>query len=303
MKLNTSIGRERKGIWTTIKKDYGAWLLGLPALLCIIITVWNPIAQGIVRSFFRLQGYTPVEFVGLDNYRLVVGDAFFLSAVKNTFLYIFWSLILTYLPPVFLAFAINELRYFKGAFKFITYLPGMVSAIATAVIWTMLFRPGENGVANAILAHFHISPQSWFEDTRLTIPMIIVASSWQGLGGAVLMYFSSLQTVNAELYESAIMDGAGVLRRIWNITIPQVRNMILLMFVQQIISVSQMMIQPLTMTDGGPMNRSLTLCLQSYYYAFRDMNIDRSLALGVITAILLAVITSFYHIMDKKFGE
>lgn len=284
-------------------KDYGGWIWAIPSLIVIALCTFYPIIQGIIYSFFDLQGYTPVEFVGLENYRVVVGDPLFFKALENTFEYLFWSLVLTYLPPVAMAFMINELRHGKGTFKFLTYLPAMVSTVATAIIWTVLFKPGPNGIANAFLAKFGIEPLLWFEDTRMVIPMIIVSCSWQGLGGAVLMYFATLQTVNGELYEAAIIDGAGVFKRIVNITIPQVKNIILLLFVQQIISVFGIFTQPLTMTGGGPMNESITLLLKSYQYAFNEMNLERALAIGVITSLILIVVTCFYHILDKKFSE
>lgn len=284
-------------------KNYGGWIFALPSLIVIALCTFYPLIQGVIYSFFDLQGYTPIKFVGFENYRVVIDDPIFFKAIENTFEYLFWSLLLTYLPPVVMAFMINELRHGKGTFKFVTYLPAMVSTVATALIWTSLFRPGENGIINSVLIRLGLKPLLWFEDTKMVIPMIIISCSWQGLGGAVLMYFSSLQTVNDELYEAAIIDGAGIFKRIIHITIPQVKNIALLLFVQQIISVFQIFTQPLTMTGGGPMNESVTLALKSYQYAFTEMNLERSLALGVITGLILFVITSFYHIASNKIED
>ncbi len=295
--------QKKSDILFGILKDYSPWLLGLPAILCILICSWQPMIRGIIMSFCDLTGYEVTGFAGLDNYKAVIGDYLFVKCLINTFEYLLWSLVIGFIPPVAVAFMVNELTHGKRVFRFITYLPSLVSIVAIAIIWTTIFRPGQNGVANAILNELGLPMSNWFEDVKLTIPMIIVSSTWQGMGSTALMFFASLQSVNSELYEAALIDGAGICRRIWNVTLPQIRGMILLMFVQQIIAVFQIMVQPLKMTGGGPMNESITLCLQSYYYAFRDFQIEKSLAMGVITALILLVLTGFYHILNKKMSD
>ncbi|MBE7044434.1 MAG: sugar ABC transporter permease [Ruminococcaceae bacterium] len=301
--MKTTITPQKKLVRSRIINEYVPWILGLPAILCILICSWQPLIRGIVLSFFDLTGYDVTGFAGLDNYKAVLGDHLFVKCLVNTFEYLIWSLIIGFIPPIAVAFMINELMHGKRVFRFITYLPSLVSIVAIAIIWTTVFRPGENGTANALLVKLGLPMSKWFEDVRITIPMLIFASTWQGMGSTALMFFASLQSVNGELYEAALIDGAGICRRIWHVTLPQIRGMVLLMFVQQIIAVFQIMVQPMKMTSGGPMNESITLCLQSYYYAFRDFQIEKSLALGVITGLILLVLTGFYHVMNKKLSD
>ena len=301
--MKTTITPQKKLVRSRIINEYVPWILGLPAILCILICSWQPLIRGIVLSFFDLTGYDVTGFAGLDNYKAVLGDHLFVKCLVNTFEYLIWSLIIGFIPPIAVAFMINELMHGKRVFRFITYLPSLVSIVAIAIIWTTVFRPGENGTANALLVKLGLPMSKWFEDVRITIPMLIFASTWQGMGSTALMFFASLQSVNGELYEAALIDGAGICRRIWHVTLPRIRGMVLLMFVQQIIAVFQIMVQPMKMTSGGPMNESITLCLQSYYYAFRDFQIEKSLALGVITGLILLVLTGFYHVMNKKLSD
>lgn len=301
--MKTQVTKKKSDLFLKVVKEYSPWILGLPAILCILICSWQPMIRGIILSFCDLTGYEATGFVGLENYKAVLGDYLFVKCLVNTFEYLFWSLIIGFIPPIAIAFMINELICGKKVFRFITYLPSLVSIVAISLIWTTVFRPGQNGVANAILGRFGLPMMGWFEDSKLTIPLIILSSTWQGMGSTALMFFASLQSVNGELYEAALIDGAGICRRIWHVTLPQIRGMILLMFVQQIIAVFQIMVQPLKMTGGGPVNESMTLCLQSYYYAFRDFQIEKSLAMGVITALILLVLTGFYHILNKKLSD
>ncbi|MEG1441988.1 MAG: sugar ABC transporter permease, partial [Oscillospiraceae bacterium] len=175
-----------------------------------------------------------------------------------------------------------------------------VPAVATALIWYFLFLPGDAGLVNLILGKIGIPPLSWLQDKNLSIPTIIFTMSWKGFGASALIYLAALQGVSHELYEAATIDGAGIPRKIWSITLPQVSGIILLMFVRQIVGVFQVMMEPMIMTDGGPNNASLSLNLHTYLSAFRYYQIDKALALSVITFLILIVMTVFYFIVKKK---
>ncbi len=250
--MKTQVMAKKSNIFSKLSRDYLPWLLGVPALLCILICSWQPLIRGILLSFCNMTGYEVTGFAGLANYKAVLDDYLFFKCLENTFEYLIWSLVIGYIPPIAIAFMINELMHGKKTFRFITYLPSLVSIVAVSIVWTTIFRPGESGTANAILSALGLPMSRWFEDVKLVIPMIQISGMWQGMGSTALMYFASLQAVNGELYEAALIDGAGVCRRIWHVTLPQIRGMVLLMFVQQIIVVFQVMVQPLKMTGGGP---------------------------------------------------
>lgn len=283
-----------------IKINTAAWLLLIPSLITFIIIVWMPLISGIVLSFFETKGYDAVKFVGLKNFIDVVQDSEFKSTLFNTFSYTFWSLLIGFLVPIFVAIILNEMVNFKAFFKFSVYFPTMVPGIACALLWYFMFDPGKGGLLNSILIQLGLPQSSWLQNPQLTIPLIVITMTWKGFGGTALIYLASLQGINQELYEAAIIDGANLVQRIRYITLPQIANIILLMLIMQIIGVFQVMAEPLTMTDGGPNNASTSLMLQSYFYAFRYFRADKSMALGVITFIILAILTVIYQVFSKK---
>lgn len=172
--------------------------------------------------------------------------------------------------------------------------------VAAALIWYFLFQPGAGGVLNRIIGYFNIPNQVWLQDPNMTIPLIIFTMTWKNLGATMLIYLAALQSINDDLFEAATLDGAGVVKKLWNITVPHLFPMAILMLVRQIVGVFQVMAEPMLMTDGGPNNASLSLNLNMYYYAFRYLKPDKALALGTITFVILLVLTIFYFFIKNK---
>ena len=284
-------------------KNLTAWILLIPSVLLFYFFVWRPIGVGIVYSFFKLKNYIPVEFVGFDNYKAVLTDALFIKTLTNSAMYVLWSFVIGFLPPIFLAVMINEIVHMNSFLKASIYFPAICPAVAAALIWYFLYLPGEGGVLNMILAKFGLPAQQWLQNAKQTIPLIIVMMTWQGMGSSMLLYLASLQGVNQELYEAAKIDGASIPRRFMTVTMPAIFPIMLLAFVRQIIGVFQVMTEPMTMTDGGPNNASISLNLQSFKYAFKNFQPEKALALGVVTFIILMVVTCFYFKMQDKLSD
>ena len=292
---------KRKTILT--KADVIAWLLLTPMLLMLIYTKWTPVVKGIYTSFFNTRGFELDGFVGFENYKNVLNDTLFLQTLLNTVWYVVWSLIIGFLPPIVIAMLLNEVVHGKSAFKMLTYLPNMIPGLSVALIFTCVYSPNPGGLLNTVLSWMDIAPKEWLLDGALVIPLIVFSMTWNSYAGTALIYLTALQGVSQDLYEAAMIDGAGIWKRLFKITIPQIAPIILLMFVRQIIAVFQVMQQPLVMTDGGPMNASMSLNLSAYKMAFSYMQVDRALALGTISFIILVIITIFYFRMDKKLND
>lgn len=288
------------GLSARIKKGAVAWLVMLPALICLYFFVWRPVAVGMGLSLFKLQGYEPVAFVGLKNYIMVMKDTLFVKTLINTFMYVFWSLVIGYFVPVFVAIILNEVVHGQGFFKFMIYLPTIIPGIAVSMIWLYVYQADSAGLLNQFIAMFGIEPQVWLQNSNWTIMLIIVSCTWKGMGATMLMYLAALQGIDQQLYEAAKLDGAGFFKRLWKITLPRISPMMLLLFIQQVIGIFQIMVEPMTMTGGGPNNASLSLALTGYNYAFQLFKTEQSLAVGTITFAILIVITSIYFYVQKK---
>ncbi|MEG2670147.1 MAG: sugar ABC transporter permease, partial [Oscillospiraceae bacterium] len=205
---NKNIG-VNTGFKKVVYNNWKNWILLFPSVLLFYFFVWRPIATGIGLSFFRLENYHPVEFVGLHNYFDVMKDTLFIKTLWNTVGYVFWSLLIGYLPPIIIAILLNEVVHLKSLFKFSIYFPTIVPTVAAALIWYFMLMPGEGGIFNMFLGKLGLPPSQWLQDKNLTIPLIITSMTWRGCGATMIMYLATLQGVNQELYEAATIDGAG----------------------------------------------------------------------------------------------
>lgn len=286
-----------------IKRNISGWVLILPTFLFFVFLVWRPIIIGIMYSFFDLRGFEPVAFVGLENYRQVLSDSNFLSTLKNTVEYVIWSLIIGLPLPFVAAVMLNEALHGKQYFKISLYLPCVLPGMAAYLLWSMIYGENQAGLINSVLRLFGTEPMQFLSNKTLVIPLIIVMMSWKNFGGTMIMYLATLQGADQSLYEAARLDGAGFWQRIKAVTWPHCRGILLLLAVKQIIGIFGITEQPLVMTGGGPNGASLSLGLTNYYYAFKYGAMQKSLALGVITFVMLMGLTVVYFKIDKKINE
>ena len=293
----------KKKTKNVLGRNISGWTLLAPSVLLFVMLVWRPILVGIGYSFFKLQGFTPVEFTGLKNYADVISDTNFTQTFFNTVKYVFWSLIFGLPLPFIAAVLLNELVNFQGYFKFTLYLPAVIPGIAASLIFKMLYMDGSGGLLNMLRAAFGLSPMTWLSNKALVIPLIIISMTWSGFGSAMIVYLAQLQSINQELYEAARLDGAGFWGRIRHVLFPHMKGLLLLMAIKQIIGVFGVTEQPLAMTGGGPNGASMSLGLTNFFYAFKFGQNDKSLALGVITFCILLVLTFIYFGMDKRINE
>lgn len=283
-----------------IRKNISGWLLMLPSLVLFAFFVWEPILSSIRISLYSAQGITLNEFVGFKNYLRVFKHPDFLPALKNTFSYTFWSLIIGFLVPIILALFISEIRRGKGLFKVGIYLPNIVPGMAMVLMFSFIFKPGVNGILNVILGKFGLPPSAWLTNPKLTKPLIIISLTWKGAGATALLYIAGLQGIDPELYEAAIIDGAGIWKRIRYITLPCIYNLARTLLILQIISVFQILYEPLVMTNGGPNNASISIMQLMYRFAFEKYDYPKASAVAVIICIILSVLTVAYNKLNKK---
>ncbi len=281
-------------------RDAAAWLIMLPSLILFAFFIWEPLLQSIRLSLYEAQGTRLIQFIGLENYRLVLRHPDFWPAVRNTLKYCGWSLVIGFLIPVFLAVMIHESTRLKGLFRVSVYLPNMVPGLATVFLWRFLFRSGDAGALNLLMQRLGLPMQPWLASATLVIPVIVATMTWKSAGATTLIYLAGLQGINPELYEASIIDGAGVWGRIKNITIPNLYNLGRTLLILQIIAVFQILYEPMVMTNGGPNNASISLMQLVYRFAF-ETNYDyaKASALSVLISIALITLTLIYNRLNR----
>lgn len=285
------------------KRDTIGWLVMVPTLILFAFFVWEPLIENIRLSLHSAVGYEIKEFVGFENYIKVLKNPTFIKAFKNTFSYTAWSLIIGFVVPIILGIFISETVHLKGFFRTGVYFPNIVPGLATVWIWSYFFIPGKTGVLNILLSKIGIDAQAWLTNPKWTIPLIILTMTWKGAGSTALIYMANISGISPDLYEAATMDGASIWKRIRHITIPSIAGIGKTMLILQIISVFQIMYEPMVMTNGGPNGASVSLMMLMYQYAFRDFNFPAAAALSVMICIILVILSGLYMKLTKSSEE
>ena len=294
----------KKGFKQKLKKNLVAYLIMLPSLVLFALFVWIPIFKNFRLSFY--EDYSFQTFVEFDNFKAIFADEMFISALKNTFVYIFWSLIIGFLVPFIIGFLLSECFHAKGFFRICIYIPCMISGIAVVFLFKNIYGDESYSILNVILKAFGAEERLWRGDINLIIPLIVIAMTWRGAGGTALIYLSNFQQIDSTLYEAARMDGANPFQRFIRITIPQMKSTLLTLLILQIISVFQVFYEPMVIGDlgNGPMGQaSMSLMLLSYKYAFIDSELAMGAAVSVVLTIIILAFTVLYFVLTKKLNK
>lgn len=279
-----------------------AYLFLLPALLVFATFSWFPIVRGFVTSFQRIDLRTAPEWIGLENFRLVLSDPLFFVAWRNTLQFAGLGLLLGFLLPVVLAIAVNEMRHGRGYFRLAFYLPVILPPMVAVILWKWLYDPGP-GLANSALRLLGLAPQPWLQSPRTAMLSLVILSTWANAGGTMLLYLAALQGIPAHLYDAAEIDGANIWQRLRHITLPQLRIVMLILLILQIIGTMQVFTEPYVMTDGGPVNATLTVLMLLYRYAFRYGNFGAASALGLMLFAVLVCFSVLYLWLTRRMSQ
>ena len=294
--------KKKKNYKALVKKNLLAWLIMLPSLILFAFFVWTPLIKNVILSFF--SDYSFKDFVGFKNYQALFQDVSFIAALKNTFKYIFWSLLIGFLVPMIIGFLLSEVIHAKGFFRVCIYIPCMISGIAVVFLFKNVYGDETYSILNVILKAFGGTPRKWASDPNIIIPLIVIAMTWKGAGGTALIYLSNFQQIDSSLYEAARMDGAKPFQRFARVMMPQMRNTILTLLVLQIISVFQVFYEPLVIGNwGGPLDSSMSLMLLAYKFAFNDLEFAKGAAASIFLALIILVFTLAYFALVRYLNK
>jgi multiple sugar transport system permease protein len=269
----------------------------LPMLLVFGAFSWYPIVRTAIMSLQHTNLVQAATWVGLDNFRTVLNDPLLPKAVENTAEFAGLALIFGYPIPLIAAVLMSEARRFRGVYSALAYLPVVIPPVVAVLLWKTFYDASPTGVFNTILGWVHLGPYPWLQSQGTAMPSLVLESTWANAGGTVIIYLAALTGVNRELYEAASVDGASVWRKVWHITIPQLRGVLLLTMILQIIGTAQVFLEPYLFTSGGPANSTLTVLLLIYNYAFGNSlggDYGSATALSLMLAAFLALFSWAY---------
>jgi multiple sugar transport system permease protein len=276
---------------------FTTFLFLLPMLLVFGAFSWYPIVRTVIMSLQHTNLVQSPTWVGLDNFRKVIHDPLLPVAVKNTAYFALLALVFGYPIPLIAAVLMSEVRRARGWFSALAYLPVVIPPVVAVLLWKTFYDGGSVGVFNTILGWAHLGPYPWLQSQQTAMPSLVLESTWANAGATVIIYLAALTGVNAELYEAASVDGAGVLRKVWHITLPQLRGVLLVTMILQIIGTAQVFLEPFLFTSGGPANATLTVLLLIYDYAFGNSlggDYGSATALSLMLAVFLALFSLVY---------
>lgn len=272
------------------------------AVICFAVFSWYPMIREFALAFQK-TGNGGTSWTGLDNLETVYHDPAFWQAWRNTLLFTLLALVLGFAVPFVTAIVINEFRHGQGFLRLLVYLPVMLPPVASVLLFKYLYDPGY-GLLNELLGVLHLPEQQWLQDPDLSMLSVVIASTWMNMGGATLIYLAALQGIPGELYEAAELDGAGLLRKVWHVTVPQTRLVLSLMLLMQVVATMQVFVEPFLLTGGaGPEGSTTTVVYLIYQYAFNFNNYGAAAALGLLLLVLLAGFSAAYVRLSRAGDE
>ncbi|MEU7892293.1 sugar ABC transporter permease [Nonomuraea sp. NPDC049152] len=275
------------------------YLLIMPALLGFLVFKAYPILAAMYISLTTGAGAAR-SFVGLDNYVRLVNDPLFWTSLWNT------GLILVVQVPIMLLFALllalglnSPFVRLRGLWRLGVFMPSLTGLVAYGVMFSVILRK-DSGLLNWMLGLFGVTPIDWLGSPFWARIAIVIALTWHYTGYNAVIYLAGLQSIPKELYEAAMVDGAGAARRFWSITVPQLRPILALTVVLSTIGTLQLFDEPFVLTGGGPDNSTLTISLYLYQNGFRYFDFGYAAAIAYALTLIVAVFGIAQMRLQKK---
>nr|WP_235523378.1 sugar ABC transporter permease [Cellulomonas sp. Root485] len=267
-------------------------------VLFLVFTAW-PVLSSLFMSVTDiksrdLQNPFAVNFVGFENFATVLTDPIFHKAAFNTLYFVVVGVPLTILVALAIAIALNTgITKLSGFFRVGYYMPVVTTIVAVAVVWRFLLQP-ENGLVNEVLGWFGIQGPDWLGSTTWAMPSLIMMSVWRSLGTLVVIFLAGLQSVPKALHEAGALDGANAWQRLRNITLPTLRPTMLFAGVITGIGFLQLFEEPFVMTQGGPLNSTLSVAYLVYNtFGFGNYGVAAAMSYVLFAAVVLLTVLQF----------
>ncbi|MEU3222967.1 sugar ABC transporter permease [Streptomyces sp. NPDC006976] len=270
-------------------------------VLCFALFSWYPIVRGWLLGFQEVTFSQPATWVGWDNYRRLFDDPLFVTAWKNTGYFTLLALVFGFAAPFLTAVVLNEFRHARSYLRMTVYLPVMLPPIVTMLLWRWFYDPGP-GLFNNVLETFHLPAQQWLESENISMISLVLVSTWANMGTTTLIYLAALGSIPGEVYEAAELDGASIRQRLWHVTIPQMRFILMITLLLQVIGTMQVFIEPYVLTGGGPDDATVTVLLLLYRYAFVYNDFGMASAMSTVLFIVLGLFAAVYLRLTRGKG-
>ena len=263
-----------------------------PALLLLTVFLLIPVVMVFYYAFTDYYMLTPDarKWVGLANFMKLAQDPTFIKSIFNTAKFVIWIIPVQLGLALGMALIVNKPRKGNMFYKVAFFAPVVMSLAVISILWLYLLNPN-NGLLNALLNKIGIASQPFLTSPKQAMYAIIMVSAWQGAGYQMLLFLGGLQNIPRDVYEAAELDGFTKFQQFRYITMPLLKPTALFILLTTLISAFKLIVQPMVMTQGGPMNSTMTMVYYIYQKGFTDRMVGYSSSIALVFTTFIGLIT------------
>ena len=287
-----------------MKKNKHAYMFIAPAFILLFIFSIIPIAVSLLMSFTNLDikglaNWSNIDFIGFKNYIKLLSDETFHKAILNTLFYVILGVPLVVVISMTVAILIN---YGTGKifsfFRIVYYAPSVTNTVAIAVVWGFLYNTNY-GLFNYVLEQFGFNGLKWLQDPILAKVSLVILAVWKAIGINMLIFLAALKGIPKSYYEAAQIDGVNKWQSFKYITFPLLSFSTFFVTITTLIGWIQFFEEPMIMTEGGPLNETLSMALFIYQNGFKLSNFGYAAA-GSVVLFAIIIVTTLIQFKLKK---
>ena len=277
-----------------------SWLFVAPAVLIVAVMMYYPMIGTVIESFYSSSFINPTpSFVGLTVYNSILGDGTFLQIVLNSVIWTVSVVLLQNLLGFLAALLLNQHLPGQAFMRSLIMLPWVLPGVVAAILWRFMYDP-QLGLINSFLVSLGLNGVPWLAQSSTALGASIIAAVWKGFPFSTVVFLAALQNVDQEQVESAIIDGAGPVRRLFDIVIPAVKEIIAINLVLTAILTFNYFDMIWVLTRGGPQNATHIFPTKIYELGFGQFRFGEAATYGVISILLLAILIPIYFFVQAR---
>lgn len=278
------------------------WVFVAPAMLLVSVLMYYPMVGTIIESFYASSFINPKpKFVGLDTYAKILGDGEFGTIVRNSLVWTVFVVVLQNLLGFLTALLLNQQLPGQGLMRALVLLPWVLPGVVAAILWRFMYDP-QLGLINSMLIGSGLADQgiAWLAEPQIAMGSAVIAAVWKGFPFSCVVYLAALQTIDREQLEAATIDGAGPVRRLLDVVLPGMRDVILINFLLTTILTFNYFDMIWVLTRGGPQNATHIFPTRIYELGFGQFRFGEAAVYGVFSILVLALMIALYFAVQSR---
>lgn len=279
-----------------------AWLFVSPALLLVLVLMCYPMVGTFIESLYASSFISPVpQFQGLDAYRRIIADDSFHTVVRNSLVWTVFVVVLQNVAGFAAALLLNQKLPGQGVMRSLVLLPWVLPGVVAAILWRFMYDP-QLGLINSLLMSLGLIDRgvAWLAEPSIAMGSVIVAAVWKGFPFSCIVYLAALQTVDQEQVEAATIDGAGPVRRLFDVVLPGMKDVIVINFILTTILTFNYFDMIWVLTRGGPQNATHIFPTRIYELGFGQFRFGEAAVYGVFSILVLALMVTLYFLVQAR---